>query len=599
MPEPRRAAVIARDHSGGPMSTVESYGLPEFLRAYEHKGHRLAWFLGAGASAAAGIPTAGDLVWEFKRTIYCSREGVHRSALPNLADPATRQLLQGYFDGLGTFPALGDDDEYSFYFEFAHRVETQRRALIDRYIRGATPSYGHRVLAALAASGHLRLLWTTNFDPCFEDAHALITGSTGGLTTAAPETSDVAIEAFREERWPLQIKLHGDFRSSRLKNTAEELRDQDVRLRQLLTESATRFGLVIVGYSGRDASVMDALADAAAREDGFPEGLYWFIREGSAPSPRVKQLLAVADARGIEARLIEIPNFDEVAADLLVLGPELPEEVARRLVSPRERRLQVPSPIGGRRGSFPALRMNTLPVLESPSMCRLVECDIGGQAEVRDAVNAAGNRIIAARRRAGVLCFGPDVDVRATFNDYGIRTFSMYSIEPHRLAYESMELSLLYEAVVRALSRARLLERPEPRRRTLIVANADAPEFKRLKGAVGGVLVGIIPDTSLRWAEGVRISLDYRLGRLWLCLQPVVWAEFVQDDPELLEARAAFLHERRATRYNKVANRMLDAWTGLVADGAETELRAFDTDDGMNAIFKIHPTNAYSYKASA
>ena len=29
------------------------------------------FFLGAGASIASGIPTGGDLIWQFKRFLYC------------------------------------------------------------------------------------------------------------------------------------------------------------------------------------------------------------------------------------------------------------------------------------------------------------------------------------------------------------------------------------------------------------------------------------------------------------------------------------------------------------------------------------------------
>ena len=45
----------------------------QFIRNF----HALAdeevdFFLGSGASIASGIPTGGDLIWEFKRSIYCS-----------------------------------------------------------------------------------------------------------------------------------------------------------------------------------------------------------------------------------------------------------------------------------------------------------------------------------------------------------------------------------------------------------------------------------------------------------------------------------------------------------------------------------------------
>jgi len=49
------------------------------------------WFLGAGASRAAGIKAAEDMVWEFKRNLYCSEKKQPLSAVSDLADPSVRQ----------------------------------------------------------------------------------------------------------------------------------------------------------------------------------------------------------------------------------------------------------------------------------------------------------------------------------------------------------------------------------------------------------------------------------------------------------------------------------------------------------------------------
>ena len=51
-------------------------------------------------------------------------------------------------------------------------------------------------------------------------------GTTGSLTTVALDAPDLAAQLIGEARWPLEIKLHGDFRSRRLKNTPDELRHQ-------------------------------------------------------------------------------------------------------------------------------------------------------------------------------------------------------------------------------------------------------------------------------------------------------------------------------------------------------------------------------------
>ena len=39
----------------------------DFARRFSMPAGGLMWLLGAGASAAAGIPTAWDMIWQFKQ----------------------------------------------------------------------------------------------------------------------------------------------------------------------------------------------------------------------------------------------------------------------------------------------------------------------------------------------------------------------------------------------------------------------------------------------------------------------------------------------------------------------------------------------------
>lgn len=225
----------------------------------------------------------------------------------------------------------------------------------------------------------------------------------------------MATVALHDERYPILIKLHGDFRSRRLKNTDQELRDQDSELRKHLVETCSRFGLVVVGYSGRDQSIMEALEEVAARK-GFPFGLFWFHRSDSQPGKRVVNLVERVRESGSEAELIEVETFDELMADLLVLLSELPHEVQKHLSEKRSIISELPLP--GIHGVWPAVRLNALPVLSFPSICRRVVCEIGGAKEVREAVEQAKAEIVATRRQAGVIAFGEDSEIRRAFESY-------------------------------------------------------------------------------------------------------------------------------------------------------------------------------------
>src|SRR5205807_4725474 len=217
------------------------------------------------ASASAGIPTAWDMVWEFKQLLYVSQRRVVLQSVADLSNPAIRAQLQAHIDAAGTLPAAGSPDEYADLFEAVYPAELDRRTFLDAKVIGAKPSYGHLALAVLMRAQRCRLVWSTNFDPLVADACAKIFGTTGTLTSVALDAPDLARQVIAEGRWPVEVKLHGDFRSRRLKNTTDELRQQDARLRQLLVETCSRFGLVVAGYSGRDNSIVDALDEAASK----------------------------------------------------------------------------------------------------------------------------------------------------------------------------------------------------------------------------------------------------------------------------------------------------------------------------------------------
>lgn len=215
-------------------------------------------------------------------------------------------------------------------------------------------------------AGRVRIVWTTNFDPLVADGCAKVYGGTGQLSTATPDAPDLASVSVTNERWPLEVKLHGDFRSRRLKNTGDELRHQDHRLRQLLIDCSQRYGLIVAGYSGRDDSVMDALEDALRGSGPFPAGLFWLHRGEDLPLPRVQRLLeGAAQTIGGEAALVRVVNFDETLRDIIRISKGLDTTVLDAFVGERRRRTGAPIPRG--RPGWPVVRLNALPV-QGPSL---------------------------------------------------------------------------------------------------------------------------------------------------------------------------------------------------------------------------------------
>src|SRR4030081_313308 len=91
----------------------------DFARRFALRAGNLMWLLGAGASAAAGIPTATDMVWEFKQQLYVSQRRVSLKSVSDLSNPAVRSQLQSYIDASESFPRSGSPEEYAALFEAA------------------------------------------------------------------------------------------------------------------------------------------------------------------------------------------------------------------------------------------------------------------------------------------------------------------------------------------------------------------------------------------------------------------------------------------------------------------------------------------------
>lgn len=567
----------------------------DFSRRFSRRAANLMWLLGAGTSASAGIPTASDMVWEFKQLLYVSQRRVSMHTVADLSNSAIRMQLQAHTDASENLPALGAADEYAALFEAVYPAEADRRTYLESKMTGAKPSYGHLALATLMRAQLARLIWTPNFDPLVADACAKVFDTTGSLTTAALDAPDLAAQAIAEGRWPIEVKLHGDFRSRRLKNTGDELRNQDARLRQLFVNSCRQFGLVVAGYSGRDDSIMDTLGEAIESPGAFPAGLFWLHRGDDPPLPRVNQLLARAAEVGVEAAVVHIENFDEALRDLIRLVAGIDMQALDAFAAGRRRWTGAPLP-SGRRG-WPVVRLTALPVVHAPTTCRRVVCQIGGYAEVREAVERAGVDVLTTRTRAGVLGFGTDTDVRAAFGSYGITEFDLHTIDAKRLRYESGERGLIREALTRAITLRRGLNSIRRRSGDLLApVDPVAPVWASLRRLVG-VLSGTVMDhPELLWREGIQTRLDWADDRLWLLIEPRTIFEGISNDNKA--TAADFARERTVRRYNRQLNDLIAFWAMILA-GDGGELRALEIGDGIDATFRLSPDTAFSRRAQA
>src|ERR1022692_607089 len=87
-------------------------GADDFARRFSLRSSNLMWLLGAGTSASAGIPTAGDMIWEFKQALFVTQRRVSPKMVADLSSAAIRAQLQAHIDSSGRLPAPGAPEEY-------------------------------------------------------------------------------------------------------------------------------------------------------------------------------------------------------------------------------------------------------------------------------------------------------------------------------------------------------------------------------------------------------------------------------------------------------------------------------------------------------
>ena len=565
-----------------------------------------AWFLGAGASRAAGLPTAADIIWDLKRRHYC-REENQDITRQDLQNNAVKERIQSYFDSRG-FPSLSDNDEYTIYFEkiFGGDRERQRRyinALLSE--ERVSLSVGNRVLGGLMVAGLTRVAFTTNFDTVVERAVAEM-----GQQSLSPfhlEGARAANVALNNEEFPLYCKLHGDFRYDSLKNLSEDLEHQNEELSNCLVNAGNRFGFVVSGYSGRDESVIRLFRRVLESPNPFPHGLYWTVMKGSRISPAVSQLLDQASSQGVEAEVVETQTFDALMLHLWRNIQDRPSALDAGIRKSRLANVDIPLPPPGKHG--PLLRLTGLPILSLPERCHSLSFTSPKEwDELRRTIIDSKGRLILTKTDT-VLAWGTRDQVHSAFGGE-ISSIDAVPVPSDLRAPENYPVKgFLERALSLSFARGRPLLVRDRGPSAYVIANfhatsrSDLAPLSQIVGPTGGDIRGLFTTPTLKqptaeqvqWAEALRISVNERNGRLWMLLQPDLWIWPARARKDAQD----FMDQRRRDRFNRKYNQLLDAWLrvalGQHQRASEIRLSPFDGgDDVENPRFVISSRTAFT-----
>jgi hypothetical protein len=606
----------------------------EFATAFALRPNLVGWFLGAGASAASGIPTGYAMIRDFKAEIFARNEKIWKRDVDS-GDQVWIDRMDQFFRRTSLLPPDGDPNEYAAAFEMVYPQERHRRQYIDDKVRLGTPCYGHKVLGAMMAAGKVDCVFTTNFDPLVEDAalaanQLLPTAEQKRPTVAAIDSGERAMRCLNESDWPLIAKLHGDYQSVAMKNTWAELEKQDGAMEHVLVEASKRFGLVFVGYSGRDASVMQTLTSVLKYPSPFPNGLYWVTGSRSKLLPAVTEFLIAAHHAGVDVQIVECATFDELASDVLKqvdLPKVLFDTVDQGRPAPRLMRVDLPA---GKAQDFPVLRYSALLIDCLPRVARrVVLARALSTSEARAMLKANDCRARVAAHGRELAAFGNDEEILAALASVGGQLAGTVELSPTR---DSWALGLLYEALTKALSRQRpLMPRYKRAGHSLLCSGpreGEDPAWTRqreqklaqLRTAYEGNLVGAVPKLHFPFHEGVDVKLELIEDRWWCGFDPYTFVDIPREHNEqVVPAQAGgaehdalampserrggdpagdWRRERWATKYNKQWGAIIDAWAKLLtaSDDEMCTVRAFGLRDeeGVDAVFTISKVTAWS-----
>ncbi len=203
----------------------------------------VSFLIGAGCSIESGCMGSGKLINEFKKRIYCAKNGLTLDDSTLINDEHFNKILNEEYPSNMRNP-------YSYYFEKCFPNPNDRNKFIKECFLNVSPSYGYLCFADYLIRNKIKTVLTTNFDNLIEKAVNKLNAN-----------YDISVQS--DNICPLQnsklnlIKLHGDYNYDLLKNTEEELLSLSEQI--LHTFDSVKYKtIVVIGYSGMDESVMKA-----------------------------------------------------------------------------------------------------------------------------------------------------------------------------------------------------------------------------------------------------------------------------------------------------------------------------------------------------
>ena len=411
-----------------------------FVNSFKIKPDKsVSFLLGAGASVSSNIPSGGQMVWDFKRTLYCTDNNIRTSLYGDLSKENVQKEIQSYFDGRGGYPELWSPEEYSFYFEKCYPSRSDREYYIRNKVRDIKPSLGYLCMGELIVNGKIDLVSTTNFDDLVQaGVHSINSGfSIKTISSAVNNSVGFALN----EGFPNIIKLHGDYLFDKLKNTESELQKLEDKIADIWKTSIRQNGLIVIGYAGNDNSVMSVL-EGLINEDGIKKGVYWCKPRGSNLSIRACKFMENACNVNEQSAVVEIDGFDDLMYSLY-LAMNLENSNIDELWKGNDKKQEILYDAIGRHTA--SAITNALPAIQFPRKCYVFSSNITTWKELRSITNKS---CVAILHKGKVWALGSKNGILEAFADKNISYIEEMNIPIYMMKLEHSDvIGMFYEII--------------------------------------------------------------------------------------------------------------------------------------------------------
>ncbi len=253
---------------------IDDHHIRVAFSIYENRGV-YALLLGSGVSRAAEVPTGWEITLDLIRRL---------ALLQGVKDQA--DWGSWYQETTGKFPS------YSEVVNELGLSPEERRSILHSYIEPTAedreegrkvPTKAHHAIADMVRAGYLRVIITTNFDRLIESA--LYERGMEPTVVASVDALKGA-EALTHTQCYV-LKLHGDYKDARIRNTDSELSDYPPEYNAVLDRIFDDHGLIVCGWS---AEWDQALRAAITRSPARRYSVFWAAR--GTPHSSGKELIA-------------------------------------------------------------------------------------------------------------------------------------------------------------------------------------------------------------------------------------------------------------------------------------------------------------------